>query len=56
MVPIDADLSQQIRNGNMSINGLLAEKGINTLSGNAFSLFASGLTSLEEIYPLLLAI
>lgn len=56
VVPIDADLSQQIRNGNMSIDGVLAEKGINTLSGNAFSLFADGLTSLEEIYPLLLAI
>lgn len=56
VVPIDADLSQQIRNGNMAIEGVLAEKGINTLSGNAFSLFARGLTSLEEIYPLLLAV
>jgi type IV pilus assembly protein PilB len=56
VVPIDADLSQQIRNGNMAIDGVLAEKGINTLSGNAFSLFAEGLTSLEEIYPLLLAV
>lgn len=56
VVPIDADLSQHIRNGNMAIEEVLAEKGINTLSGNAFALFAAGLTSLEEIYPLLLAI
>lgn len=56
VIPVDADLAQEIRQGNMAIEGLLKEKNINTLSANAFSLFAQGLTSLEEIYPLLLAI
>ncbi|SES20386.1 GspE/PulE family protein [Pedobacter rhizosphaerae] len=56
VIPIDADLSQEIRNGNMTIGNILKEKNINTLSGNAFALFADGLTSLEEIYPLLLTI
>ncbi|MGM9475196.1 GspE/PulE family protein [Pedobacter sp. GSP4] len=54
VVPIDADLAAHIRNGNMAVDGILAEKGISTLSLNAFSLFVQGLTSLEEIYPLLL--
>ncbi|TCD08614.1 type II/IV secretion system protein, partial [Pedobacter frigidisoli] len=56
VIPIDADLAQEIRSGNMAINNILKEKNINTLSGNAFALFALGLTSLEEIYPLLLTI
>jgi type IV pilus assembly protein PilB len=56
VIPVDADLAQEIRQGNMAIDALLKEKNINTLSGNAFSLFAQGLTSLEEIYPLLLSI
>ncbi|WP_443946603.1 GspE/PulE family protein [Pedobacter sp. AW1-32] len=56
VVPIDADLAQEIRIGNMAIDPILKEKNINTLSGNAFSLFAQGETALEEIYPLLLSI
>ncbi|OWK68716.1 GspE/PulE family protein [Pedobacter sp. AJM] len=54
VIPIDASLSQEIRNGNMAIGDLLEEKQISTLSKNAFRLFAQGLTSIEEIYPLLL--
>lgn len=54
VIPIDASLSQEIRNGNMAIGDLLEEKQISTLSKNAFKLFAEGLTSIEEIYPLLL--
>ncbi len=56
VIPIDADLSQEIRKGNMAIETILEEKGISTLSKNAFALFADGLTSMEEIYPLLLSI
>ena len=55
VIPIDASLSQEIRNGNMAIGDILEEKQISTLSKNAFKLFAEGLTSIEEIYPLLLA-
>ncbi|RQO65404.1 type II/IV secretion system protein [Pedobacter sp. KBW01] len=56
VIPIDAELSQEIRKGNMAIEPILEEKKISTLSKNAFALFADGLTSMEEIYPLLLAI
>lgn len=54
VIPIDASLSQEIRNGNMAIGEILEEKQISTLSKNAFFLFAQGFTSIEEIYPLLL--
>jgi general secretion pathway protein E/type IV pilus assembly protein PilB len=53
VIPIDHDLSLEIKNGNMNIAGLLKERGICTLAENAFNLFSSGLTSIEEIYPLL---
>ena len=53
VIPIDQELAQQIKGGNLNIQALLAERGIRTLAENAFHLFAQGLTSLEEIYPLL---
>ena len=56
VIPLDADLAQEIKKGNMEITMLLKERGIKTLAENAFQLFAEGETTLEEIYPLLLAI
>lgn len=56
VIPLDADLAQEIKKGNMEIALLLKDRGIKTLAENAFQLFAAGETSLEEIYPLLLAI
>jgi len=56
VIPIDLELSEEIKKENTNISQVLAEKGIQTLSNNAFSLFTQGLTSLEEIYPLLLSI
>ncbi|MBW4890138.1 GspE/PulE family protein [Mucilaginibacter sp. HMF5004] len=53
VIPIDQDLALEIKNGNMYIQDLLKERGIHTLAENAFDLFSQGLTSLEEIYPLL---
>lgn len=53
VIPIDQDLSFEIKNGNMYINELLKKRGIHTLAENAFDLFSTGLTSIEEIYPLL---
>jgi len=53
VIPIDQELSLEIKNGNMSINALLKERGVYTLAENAFQLFSKGLTSMEEIYPLL---
>ena len=56
VIPIDADLAQEIKQQNMDVAALLKDRGIHTLAENAFSLFATGQTSIEEIYPLLLTI
>ncbi|SDT67367.1 general secretion pathway protein E/type IV pilus assembly protein PilB [Mucilaginibacter mallensis] len=54
VIPIDQELATEIKAGNMNVNELLKERGIHTLAENAFNLFSDGLTSIEEIYPLLL--
>jgi general secretion pathway protein E/type IV pilus assembly protein PilB len=56
VIPLDADLAFEIKQGNMEITQLLKERNIKTLPENAFTLFADGKTTLEEIYPLLLSI
>jgi len=53
VIPLDQELTYEIKQGNMHINPLLTERGIKTLGENAFVLFASGDTTIEEIYPLL---
>jgi type IV pilus assembly protein PilB len=53
VIPIDQELAFEIKNGNMYIQELLAERGVQTLAENAFRLFSAGLTTLDEIYPLL---
>lgn len=53
VIPLDQELTQEIKQANLNINPLLEERGIKTLGENAFALFASGLTTIEEIYPLL---
>jgi len=53
VIPIDQELALEIKNGNMYIQNLLKERGIQTLAENAFALFSEGLTSIDEIYPLL---
>ncbi|PYF76663.1 GspE/PulE family protein [Pedobacter nutrimenti] len=53
VIPLDHELTQEIKHGNMYINTLLEARGIKTLAENAFALFAAGETTIEEIYPLL---
>jgi type IV pilus assembly protein PilB len=53
VIPVDRELALEIKSGNMYIQDLLKQKGVETLSENAFDLFKEGLTSVEEIYPLL---
>lgn len=53
IIPIDRDLSDEIKKGNMMIDELLFDRKIKTLGENAFELFANQETSIEEIYPLL---
>jgi type IV pilus assembly protein PilB len=54
VIPLDIELADQIKNRNSAVDDLLSRKGIRTLAENAFQLFEQGLTSLEEIYSLLL--
>ncbi len=53
VIPLDHELTQEAKQGNLYINPLLESRGIKTLGENAFALFAAGATTLEEIYPLL---
>lgn len=53
VIPIDDILSDEIKKCSTQVNHLLTERAIKTLSQNAFDLFESGYTSLDEIYPLL---
>ncbi|QEM09151.1 GspE/PulE family protein [Mucilaginibacter rubeus] len=53
VIPIDLDLAEEIKKGNANIHSLLAGRGIHTLAENAFNIFSEGLTSIDEIYPLL---
>lgn len=53
VIPMDHELTLEIKKGNMYINPLLDARGIKTLGENAFALFSSGQTTIEEIYPLL---
>ncbi|HYG49474.1 MAG TPA: ATPase, T2SS/T4P/T4SS family, partial [Flavobacteriales bacterium] len=54
VIPIDAELSDNIKSGNYKVDELLKERNIKTLAENAFECFESGLTSMEEVYALLL--
>jgi type IV pilus assembly protein PilB len=53
VIPIDQELTIAIKNNEMYVDPLLQERGILTLTKNAFNLFRDGFTALEEIYPLL---
>jgi general secretion pathway protein E/type IV pilus assembly protein PilB len=53
VIPLDQELSVEIKHGNLYIDPLLKERGIKTLAENSFALFAAGETSIDEIYPLL---
>ena len=53
VIPLDQELTEEIKKNNLYINPLLHERGIKTLGENAFALFAGGQTTIEEIYPLL---
>ena len=53
IIPIDTDLVQLIKQEEFDVQAILKEKGIVSLKDNAFQLFSQGLTSLEEIYPIL---
>lgn len=53
VIPIDEALAMFIKQERFNVREHLQEKGIRSLSDNAFALFQQGLTSIEEIYPIL---
>jgi type IV pilus assembly protein PilB len=55
VIPIDLQLAGHIKIYRFDITDILREQGIRTLAENAFELFETGQTSLEEAYPLLVA-
>lgn len=54
VIPIDFELANHIKNNQFSVETLLNERNIKTLRDNAFELFENGLTTLDEIYPIIL--
>ncbi len=54
VIPIDADLSAEIRNRNVNEHEIIAEYKIHSLSNEAINLVLNGITSIEEIYPIIL--
>ena len=54
LLPIDAILSEKIKNNQLSIDNYLEENKINTLKSNAIQLIQEGTTSVEEVFSLLL--
>ncbi len=55
LIPIDSAIAEFIKKEELNIQSILKEKKIKTMSDNAYQLYAKGLTSLEEIYPILSA-
>ncbi|MBS1635857.1 MAG: Flp pilus assembly complex ATPase component TadA [Bacteroidetes bacterium] len=54
IIPIDIELAENIKNNNFNIAPVLKEKKIQTLKDNAFDLLEKGITSIDEVYPLLM--
>ncbi|MCH8331490.1 MAG: type II/IV secretion system protein [Bacteroidetes bacterium] len=55
IIPIDHGLAVSIRNNEFNIKEKLKEYHIRSLAENAWSLFEQGLTSYEEVYPILVS-
>lgn len=54
IIPITKELVQKIQDKELEVLQYIKEQKINTLQTNAIQLVAEGITSIEEIYPLLL--
>ncbi|HWY37985.1 MAG TPA: ATPase, T2SS/T4P/T4SS family, partial [Bacteroidia bacterium] len=54
VIPIDGHLADCIKNNTFTIFDYLKENNIRTLADNAFELFYTGQTSIDEIYSLLM--
>jgi general secretion pathway protein E/type IV pilus assembly protein PilB len=55
VIPIDEVMAEAIKRSSAEVGSHLKEQGVKSLPENVFDLFEAGLTSLDEIYPLLLS-
>ncbi len=55
VIPINDELVEHIKGNGTGLPATLAEIGVKSLAENAFILFSEGLTSAEDMYPLLYA-
>ncbi len=55
IIPITRELVQKIQDKELEVEAYLKEHKIPTLHANAIQLIAEGITSIEEVYPLLLS-
>lgn len=53
VIGIDHELSNRIKDEQLKVDQLLAERGIKKINESAFDLMKEGMTSLEEVYALL---
>ena len=53
ILPITKDLLKPIKDNELEIDEFLKEKNINSLKINAITMVKQGITSIEEVYPLL---
>ena len=53
IIPITKELVQKIQDKKLEVDEYLSKNKINTLQSNALNLVSQGITSIEEIYPLL---
>lgn len=53
IIPIKKDLVHHIRNNDLEIDEYISENEIGTLKNNAIAMIKEGVTSVEEVYPLL---
>ncbi|WP_320052070.1 GspE/PulE family protein [uncultured Acetobacteroides sp.] len=54
VIPIDRELTEQVKQGNFNVSELLRQKQIKTLRDSALELLSAGATSLDEIVPILI--
>ena len=54
ILPVSSEIAEQIRKENLNEDFVREKTGIKFLHESAYELFAKGITSLEEIYPILL--
>ncbi|RYD54587.1 MAG: type II/IV secretion system protein [Sphingobacteriales bacterium] len=54
VIPVDGETSRAIKDNRQDITAMLAERKISTLRDQAIDILLSGITSLEEVYPILL--